>query len=71
MAISVKLPRDVESRLDSLSSATHRPKSYYIREAINQYLEENEDTFIALARLETPLPSIPLDEVEKRLGLAG
>ena len=70
MPISKKLPREVESRLDSLSSARHRPKSYYIREAINQYLEENEDTFIALARLETPLPALTLDEVEKRLGLA-
>lgn len=70
MPISEKLPREVESRFDSLSSAVQRPKSCYIREAIYQYLEVHEDSFIALARLETPLPALTLDEVEKRLGLA-
>ena len=70
MSVSVKLPRELESRLEYLSSATHRPKSFYIREALNEYLEEHEDTFIALSRLESPLPTVSLDEVEKRLGLA-
>jgi RHH-type transcriptional regulator, rel operon repressor / antitoxin RelB len=67
MPVSVKLPTDLESRLEKLSSVTHRPKSYYIREALIEYLEEHEDTFIALARLEKPLSTISLDDVEKNL----
>jgi len=70
MPVSVKLPNDLESRLEYLSTVTHRPKSYYIREAINEYLEEHEDTFIALSRLESPMPTVSLDDVENRLGLA-
>jgi RHH-type transcriptional regulator, rel operon repressor / antitoxin RelB len=70
MPVSVKLPRELESRLEYLSTVTHRPKSFYIRQAIYEYLEEHEDTFIALARLESPLPTTSLDDVEKRLGLA-
>ena len=70
MPVSVKLPSDVENRLEYLSSATHRPK-VTISAKQSQYLEEHEDTFIALARLETPLPTTSLDDVEKRLGLAG
>lgn len=70
MPVSVKLPNDLESRLEYLSTVTHRPKSFYIREAINEYLEEHEDTFIALSRLESPMPTVSLDDVENRLGLA-
>lgn len=70
MPVSVKLPHELESRLEYLAAVTHRPKSYYIREAINEYLEEHEDTFIALSRLETPMSTVSLDDVEKRLGLA-
>jgi len=70
MPVSVKLPKDLESRLEYLSTVTHRPKSFYIREAINEYLEEHEDTFIALSRLESPMPTVSLDDVENRLGLA-
>jgi predicted DNA-binding protein len=41
-----------------------------MREALQEYLEEHEDTFIALARLESPQPTVSLEEIEKRLGLA-
>lgn len=70
MPVSVKLPHELKSRLEYLAAVTHRPKSYYIREAINEYLEEHEDIFIALSRLETPMSTVSLDDVEKRLGLA-
>lgn len=69
--ISLKLPLELENRLNNLAAVTHRPKSYYLREALEKYLEEYEDTYTALARLEKPMKNIPLDEVEKRLGLAG
>lgn len=40
--LSVKLPKDLEDRLNSLAAATHRPKSYYLRAALERYLEEND-----------------------------
>jgi len=70
MPVSVKLPHELESRLEHLATVTHRPKSFYVREAIAEYLEEHEDTLIALSRLEKPMKSISLDSVEKHLGLA-
>ena len=54
MTISVRLSKDVEGKLDKLSSLTHRSKSFYIREAIGQYLEDLEEGYIALERLADP-----------------
>ena len=63
--LSLKLPKDLENRLNNLATVTHRPKSFYMREALQEYLEEHEDTFIALARLETPTKRWTLDELEQ------
>ena len=51
---AVRLPADIEIRLNNLSAITHRPKSFYIREAIKQYLEDMEDGYIALERIANP-----------------
>lgn len=40
--LSVKLPKDLENRLNRLAAVTRRPKSYYMREALEQYLKEHE-----------------------------
>ena len=48
---SLRLSKDLQARLDSLSNATHRPKSYYIKEALAKYLEDMEDTYIAIERI--------------------
>ena len=49
--LSLKLPQDLENRLETLAKVTGRSKSFYIREAIIEYLEENEDGYLALERL--------------------
>ena len=41
-------------RLQTLADKTGRTKSFYAREAILRYLEDMEDTFIAIERLENP-----------------
>jgi len=51
---SIRLSKEVESRLDKLSQITHRPKSFYIKEAINHYLEDFEDGYLALERISNP-----------------
>lgn len=63
--LSIKLPSDLENRLNHLAAVTHRPKSYYLRAALQEYLEAHEDTFIALARLEQPGKRWTLDELEQ------
>jgi predicted transcriptional regulator len=40
--MTVRLENDVKNRLDFLSEATHRSKSFLAAEAIRAYLESNE-----------------------------
>jgi len=68
--LAVRLPKDVEARLNKLAKRTGRPKSYYVRQAIAEFLDEREDYLIALSRLEKREPTVSLEELEKRLGLA-
>jgi len=51
---SIRLPEELNNRLENLAALTHRPKSFYIREALSQYLEDLEDGYIALERLSRP-----------------
>jgi RHH-type transcriptional regulator, rel operon repressor / antitoxin RelB len=67
--IAVRLPPDVEKRLKRLARRTGRTKTFYVREAILQYLDDLEDYYQAAQRLEENLPGVPLHEVERRLGL--
>ncbi len=67
--LTVRLSPKLEARLNKLSKRTGRPKAYYAKRAIAEFLDEQEDYLIALARLEDELPSIPLSKVVKRLGL--
>jgi len=67
--ISIRLDKKIELRLERLAKRTGRTKSHYVKKAILELLEDQEDNEIALARLEEGLPSIPYKEVVKRLGL--
>jgi RHH-type rel operon transcriptional repressor/antitoxin RelB len=70
MALSVRLPREIEARLDELAQKTGRTKTFYIREAILEHLEDLEDYYLALERTENPeRESISLDDVIARLDL--
>lgn len=63
--LSVRLPKIVEKRLDDLAKKTGRTKTYYIREAIAAHLEDIEDTYLALNRLEKPAKRWTQSELEK------
>jgi RHH-type rel operon transcriptional repressor/antitoxin RelB len=67
--VAVRLPENLEKRLSNLSEETHRPKSYYIKQALEEFLADHEDHLLAIARLEKKNPRITLKEMEKRLGL--
>jgi len=63
------LIRLLNDKLTRLAKETGRSKSYYAREAINNYLEEREDYLLALAVLEKEEPRTSIDDVRKELGL--
>ena len=67
--LTIRLNNDLENRLITLSQKTGRPKSYYVRQAIQAFLEEKEDYLLAISRLEKNNPRISLAELEKKLGL--
>ncbi len=67
--LTIRLNNDLENRLIALSQKTGRPKSYYVRQAIQDFLEEKEDYLLAISRLEKNNPRISLAELEKKLGL--
>ena len=68
-AVAVRLPKDLELRLDRIAQKTHRSKSYYIRKALEQFLEDREDHLLAVARLEEKNPRVPYEKLRKDLGL--
>lgn len=51
---SIRLPEALEDRLETLARLTKRSKSFYIKEALEQYLEDMEDGYIALGRAISP-----------------
>ena len=67
--LSLRLPNDVESRLNQLAETTGRTKTFYAKEAILRYLDDMEDTYIAINRLESPSKRISLEDVENELAL--
>jgi len=48
--LAIRLPAELEKRLDALAKRTGRSKSYYARAAIDEYLEALEHTRIAEPR---------------------
>ena len=69
--IAVRLPAEVEERIAQLAARTGRTKTYYIKEAIMEHLDEMEDKYLALERLENPAKHWTLDEMEQGLDMEG
>ncbi len=71
--MTVRFPEKTEKRLAQLAKDTHRTKSYYIKRAVEEFLEDQEDYLLAVASYEDYLKSgeksISLEELEQKLGL--
>ena len=63
--ITSKIPDDLYDRLNQFGETIDRKRSYIIRKAIESFLEEREDYYIALHRLEQKNPRISLDLLER------
>ncbi len=50
--LALRLPPEIEERLESLARRTGRSKSFYAREAILEHLEDLEDTYLAQEALD-------------------
>ena len=71
--IGIRIPKSIGQRLESLAQRTGRSKTYYIREAIIEHLDDLEDVYLAeqvLQRVRRGEESVSsLEDVERRLGL--
>ena len=70
---AIRLPAEVESRLEELAKATGRTKTFYVREAILEHLDNLEDLYLAEQRLidirAGKTQTVPLEEVMRRYGM--
>lgn len=71
--LSLRLPKDIEERLDGLAKRTGRTKTFYVKQAILTHLEDLEDAFQAdeiMKRVRTGEESVfSAEEMRKSLGL--
>jgi RHH-type rel operon transcriptional repressor/antitoxin RelB len=71
--LAIRLPPDIERRLDALAASTGRTKTFYAREAILKYLDDLEDIYLAERTLEEiragKVKTTPLADVMREYGL--
>lgn len=68
--LSVRLDKTTETLLENLAKETQRPKSFFVKEALKNYLEDLEDLHEAQKRAKAEDRNlISVEELEKSLGL--
>ena len=72
--LAIRLPQDIEKRLEKLARCTGRTKTFYVREAILEHLDDLEDLYLAERTLDRirrgDEQTIPLEDAPA-LGIAG
>ena len=63
--LAIRLPAEIEKRLADLAAKTGRTKTFYAKEAILEHLDDMEDKYLAVTRLENPGKRFSLDEMEQ------
>ena len=67
--LAIRISQDIENRLQQLAHRTGRTKTYYAKEAILRFIEDREDEYLALSRIEAPTKRWTLDELENDIDL--
>ena len=71
--LALRLPPEIEARLDALAKRTGRSKSFYARQAILEHLDDMEDIFLAEKRVEElrkgEADTVPLSDLMARYGV--
>lgn len=65
--LALRLPDEIEKRLEALARKTGRTKSFYAREAILRHLDDIEDAHLARKRLKQGRSRVSLEELEGEL----
>ena len=72
-AVSLRLPDDVSTRLESLAELTGRSKTFYMIQAIQLHLDDLEELYLSEQRLianrSGQSKTLSLAQVEQNLGL--
>jgi RHH-type transcriptional regulator, rel operon repressor / antitoxin RelB len=69
--LAIRLPEEIEKRLERLAGKTGRSKTYYVREAIVEHLGDLEDYYLAEERMSgyASAKAIPLEDLAQKHGL--
>ncbi len=67
--LALRLPPEIEKRLDELARKTGRTKSFYAREAILEHLDDLEDLYLAEQRIRNDPQFVPLEDAIQEAGL--
>ena len=69
--LAVRLDADLEARLTAVAKRTGRSKSYYVREALREKIEELEDIALLESALRDPEAGqrISHEQMRRELGL--
>jgi RHH-type rel operon transcriptional repressor/antitoxin RelB len=72
--LPIRLPPEIEERLEKLAKRTGRSKTFYAREAILRHLEDLEDYYLAERRARVVAAgkecTIPLEQVMREHDMA-
>jgi RHH-type transcriptional regulator, rel operon repressor / antitoxin RelB len=69
---AIRMPADIEARLERLAKRTGRTKTFYVREAVLEHLDDLEDLYLAeeeYRAIKAGARSYSLDEIRTELGL--
>lgn len=68
--LSVRLSDEMQSKLDGLANATKRPKSFFVKEALENYLDDMVDYYEVQSRTQDKNRNlISIEELEKALNV--
>ncbi len=71
--MSIRLSKNMETRLSALSERTQRSKSFFVKKALEKFLEEEEEYQVAIEAYEVYLrsgkKSSSFEDVMKKHGL--
>ena len=68
--LSIRLSNEIENRLRNLAEKTGRTKSYYIRKIITEHIDEIEDIYLSLSRIENPSKRWKQEDLEEDLDVS-
>jgi RHH-type rel operon transcriptional repressor/antitoxin RelB len=66
----VRVPEDLYARLSNLSAKTGRSRTRFVRQAIEDLLDDCEDALLAAAAQRETKKSYTLEEAARKLGVA-